>query len=197
MLAGFAGIKSEGVLIVANGVKRGFLVAFLLIAAPALLDAQSSSPTPLPAGAQELITEMQQIQTQLGSMQERAMQDPALRAAGDSLGLTIRQAMEEVEPETPTLIARLNDLGPEVEAAQAAQDQDRYRVLITEATEINQILEIAQENAIERPDILARVDAYEEKVQSRMKADNPTAAELLERLEELNGQLAAMLQQAR
>jgi hypothetical protein len=161
-----------------------------------LVAAQGLSPTPLPEGAQALIAEMQQIQTQLGLMQERAMQDPELRAAGDSLGLHIRQAMEDLQPETPTLIARLNDLGPQVEAARTAQDEDRVRTLIAEATEIDQILQIAQENAVKRPDILAQVEAYEEKVQFRMKADNPAAAEMLDRLEALNEQLAGLLRRA-
>jgi len=177
--------------------RLALLTALSLAAIPQVGGAQQSlGPTRLPDGAQVLINEMQQIHSQLGPMQERALQDPELREAGDSLGASIMRAMEELEPETPSLIARINELAPQIQAAQEAQDQERFVTLVTEAGEIDQLLQITRSEAAERPDILRFVEAFEDRVQSRMVSDNPSAAGLLERLEALNGQLAVLLQAA-
>ncbi len=180
-----------------NRFKSGILAVIVVALSASAATAQNTAPRALPEGANELIAEMTQIQNQLAPMQERAMQEPDLLAAGQSLGESIMKAMEEVEPETPTLIARLNELGSQVQAAQAAQDEAQVRALVTEAGEIDQILQIAQETAVGRPDILALVTEYEVKVHTRMRTDNPDAAALLTRLDTLNEQLASLLQLAR
>jgi hypothetical protein len=181
-------------------VKRAFwgmvAAAMTMATAPVVLVAQQEDgrgPLPVPAEAQQLIMEMQQIQDRLRPMQQEALRDPALQAAGDSLGARIREAMVEVEPATPELIDRLNDLMEELEAAQAAQDESRFQRAIGEATEIDQILQLAQAEAIELPDVASRLNAYESRIHDRMVADNPDAAGLLERLSALNVQLAAMM----
>jgi len=177
--------------------RLALLTALSLAVIPQVGGAQQSlGPTRLPEGAQVLITEMQQIQSQLRPMQEQALQDPELREAGDSLGESLLSAMEELEPETRSLIARINELAPQLQAAQEAQDQERFMTLVTEAGEIDQLLQITRSEATERPDILRLVEAFEDRVQSRMVADNPSAAGLLERLEALNGQLTVLLQGA-
>ncbi len=180
-----------------NRFKSGILVTIVVALSPTAAAAQGLSPRPLPEGANQLIVEMTQIQNQLAPMQERAMQEPDLLTAGQTLGENIMKAMEEIEPETPTLIARLNELGVQVQAAQAAQDEAKVRMLVTEAGEIDQILQITQESAVGRPDILAMVTEYETKVHTRMRADNPDAAALMSRLETLNQELASLLQLSR
>lgn len=180
-----------------NRLKSGILATMVIALSATAATAQNTAPRPLPEGANALIAEMTQIQNQLAPMQERAMQTPELFAAGQSLGESIMKAMEEIEPQTPTLIARLNELGAQVQAAQAARDEAQVRTLVTEAGEIDQILQIAQETAVGRPDILALVTEYEGKVHTRMRTDNPDAAALLSRLETLNQQLASLLQLAR
>jgi vacuolar-type H+-ATPase subunit I/STV1 len=177
-------------------VRTTIAIGFALGLAPAVLGAQQEDargPLPVPEAAQELIVEMQEIQNRLRPMQQEALQTPELQAAGDSLGSRIREAMEEVEPATRGLIARLNELMVELEAAEASGDEPRFSQAIGEASEIDQILQIAQAEALEVPDVAARLEAYEAQVHRRMIDDNPDAAGLLARLDELNAELAAML----
>jgi hypothetical protein len=171
------------------------MVSLVMVAGPAIVSAQQDfAPVTLPSEAQAVITEMQQIHNRLRPMQEQAMQDQTLKQEGDALGASILRAMEELEPATASLIARLNELAPQVQAAQNAQDRERLVTLATEAGEIDQLLQIARAEAVERPDIVRLVEAYEEKVHDKMVEDNPDAAGLLERLDVLNGQLATLLQ---
>ena len=172
-----------------------WLAGALLAAAPAVaMSQQNLAPRTLPPEAQAMIMEMQEIHNRLLPMQEAAMQDPQLKQEGEVLGAQIMKAMEEIEPQTPSLIARLNELAPQVQAAQDAMDRELLATLATEAGEIDQLLQIARARAVERPDIVQAIDAYEEKVQEKMVQDNPEAAQLLDRLEVLNGQLATLLQ---
>lgn len=180
-------------------IRSKLYVAAALIAlapAPIAARAQQAPPRALPEGAAELITEMTAIQNQLAPMQQDALQDPNLRAEGEALGASIRDVMEEITPETPGLIARLNEMGPEVRAAQTAQDSARVRTLVTEAREIEQLLQLTQEAAIERPEIVAAVEAYEAKVHGHMRNEHPEAGPLLERLAVLNEQLTGLLELA-
>jgi hypothetical protein len=176
--------------------KFSVLAALVVALIPTGVMAQASDPRgpmPVPAEAQQLIMEMQQIQNQLRPMQQEALRDPELQVAGDSLGARIREAMEEVEPATPDLIERLSELMEELETAQAAQDQERFERAIDEAQEIDQILQLAQAQAIELPDVSARVEAYEARVHRKMISDNPSAEGLLVRLDELSIELAALM----
>jgi hypothetical protein len=170
------------------------MLTLAIVATPAVARAQNLEPRSLPDGAAEMITEMTTIQNRLAPMQERAMQHPSLQAEGERLGESIRGAMAKITPEAPGLIAQLDEMGLEAEAAQLAGDADKVRELVMEAREIEELLIVTQEAATQLPEITAAIEDFEAKVQSRMRDDNPEAGPLLERLATLNAQLAILLQ---
>ena len=53
----------------------------------------------------------------------------------------------------------------------------------------------AQQQALQRPEIAPRIEAFQEKIEARMLAVNPEAGALMERLGELQTQLMAMMVQ--
>jgi hypothetical protein len=169
------------------------LVLFVATPAGGWAQLEDRGPIAVPDEAQSLIIEMQQLQNRLRPIQQQAMQDPGLRAAGDSVGLEIRAAMVQVEPATPMLIEELTELMQEAEQAQAVNDQVRFNRVIREAAELDQLLQLAQAKAVERPDVLARVEAFEARVHQKMITNNPEAGEIIRRLDELNVRLAALL----
>jgi hypothetical protein len=168
-------------------------LSLAIIAAPVVAQAQNLEPRELPAGAAEMMMEMTTIQNQLSEMQERAMQHPLLLAEGETLGERIRHAMEEIAPETPQLIEDLDELSQEFEVAVAAGDSVHAREVRAEGREIEDMLMITQESAVQLPEIIAAVEEFETKVHARMRDENPEAGPLLERLALLNAQLAEML----
>jgi hypothetical protein len=175
-----------------------FGLVLSLLALPVALSAQVVDGGNLPAmpvEAQQALREMEQIQMRLSPMQERALQDSALNAEGAQIGTRVRQAMDEVDSQTASRIARLNELMTVAQAAQARQDAEAYATAATEATRINQDLQLTQEAAVAKAEIAASIEAFEKRVQAKMIADNPEAQGLLSRLEELNTQLTGVMQQ--
>jgi hypothetical protein len=169
---------------------------WIAVAWPSAGQAQQSAPRALPDGAADLIAEMTSIQSRLAPMQQRALESPSLRAEGEAIGANIRQVMAEIAPETPGLIARLNEMGAEVRTAQEARDSARVRTLVMEAREIEQLLQATQAAAVERPEITSAVEAFEAKVHTHMRNESPEAGPLLERLAALNEQLVGLLEMA-
>ncbi len=164
----------------------------LFLCAPTLLGAQEPTPVPpQPAGeTQSLIAEIQQIQARLASVQEQALQDSDIRAEQKALGVEVRSAMEQIDPTVGEQITRMEQLAAEAEAAQAAGDQARILQLTGEAQEIQQRLAEAQVQAMQRPELAARVEAFQARLQGRMIEIEPEAEALIRRFGELQRRLA-------
>lgn len=172
----------------------GTFAVILAVSVPVVGAAQS--PTPLPEGAAELMMEIQEIQGRLSPIQSEAMADPELQAAGEELGARIREVMAERRPETEELISRLQELAPQIEEAQANGNTARFSELVQEYGYIDQALQITRDEVTREPAIDALVVEYEKRVQAKMVEDNPEVAEMLDRLQTLSGQLAAMLRES-
>lgn len=177
---------------------RTVILSALFVVIPAGLVAQQQGgidPTQLPPEAQELIAELQQIQSELQPIHQQAMQDPEVQALQQSLSADIQAKMAELDPSTPDRMARLQELMQQGQAAQAEQDQAALTEIATEAQSVQQELQVAQMAALQSEEIAPRVDAFEAELLAKMREIDPAAEALLERAQELDAELAALLGQ--
>lgn len=165
----------------------------LALLAPAALTAQQQA---LPAEAQALVVEMQELQVQLGPVQQEALADAELQAAQQALGEKVRAAMAEADPEMPARMERLTALQSQALEARAAQDEERMAAIVTEAQQIQQSLQAAQQQAIDRPEIDAELEAFQSRLVQKMVELDPETAPLLERMREIDAELRSILQPA-
>lgn len=175
---------------------RTIVAALALAVVPAGAQAQEPGgvdPSQLPPEVQEAIMELQQLQAQLQPIQQQAMADPEIQAEQQELGTQIQTAMAEADPEVPQHMARLQELAGDAEAAQAGEDQARMAAILEEAQVIEMQLNQAQQEALQRPEIAPRVEAFQQKVQARMVEVDPNAGALIERMDELQTQLMALM----
>ena len=173
---------------------HGTLAALgLALLAPAALGAQQQA---IPPEAQALVTEMQELQVELGPIQQQALADADLQAAQQELGEKVRAAMAEADPEMPARMERLTALQAQAQEAQAAQDQERMQAIVTEAQQIEQSLQAAQQEAIARPELDAEIEAFQTRLEQKMVEIDPDAAPLLERMRAIDAELRALLQPA-
>jgi hypothetical protein len=182
--------------------RTSLLASLALALAPAALAAQEPTqqpaelPAQLPPEVQEWVMEMQQIQAALASVQERALsEDPALQEEQEQLSAAVQEAMIEIDPTIPQQAERMEALFEEAQAAQAAEDGDRIVAISAEAQEIQERFRHAQNEALQHPDIAPRLDAFQSRLQERMVEIDPDVEGRLERLDELERQVVAALQQ--
>lgn len=172
-------------------IQSALIALTLTMLAPPALAAQQQE---LPAEAQALVVEMQELQVQLGPVQQQALSDAELQAAQQELGEKVRTAMTEADPEMPVRMARLTALQAQAQEARAAQDQERMAAIVTEAQQIEQSLQAAQQQAIERPEIESELQAFQSRLEQKMVELDPETAPLLERMREIDAELRSILQ---
>lgn len=179
-----------------NSVSRQIIAVAAALFVPAVVSAQQGVPgVQLPAEAEGLIAEMEQIQAQLQPIQLQVMQDPEVQSAQESLGEQVEAAMAQIDPTTPQRIERLQSLASEAQAAQQAQDEQKMTEIITEAQQIEQQLQATQAAALESPGLAAEIDRFQTQVQAKMMEIDPQTESLIDRFEELDRQLTALLRQ--
>lgn len=164
--------------------RPGF-IALALMALPAALAAQEAPAAPeqqVPAR-----TEAQQIQARLQEIQARALQDPALQAAQDSIGTEMTATMERVDPTFKAQAGRAEALKAEVAAAQQAGDNAKLNQLAAEAEQLQQGFATARQRAMQDPQMAERIQAFQQRIVARMVEVEPETQALLARLQELNG----------
>jgi chromosome segregation ATPase len=172
---------------------RPSLFALALAAAPAALAAQGAPAAPqqqTPAQA-----EMQQIQAQLQQIQQRVLQEPAIKAAQDSVGTEMTATMERLDPTYRAQVARAEALKAEVAAAQTAKDNAKLNQLAAEATQLQQGFASARQRAVQDPAMAARIKGFQERIVARMTEVDPQTQTLLARLQELRAAPAQQPQQ--
>lgn len=164
--------------------RPGFL-ALALMALPAGLAAQEAPAAPEQQAPAP--TEAQQIQARLQEIQARALQDPALQAAQDSVGTEITATMERVDPTFKAQAERATALRAEVAAAQQAGDNAKLNQLAAEAEQLQQGFASARQRAMQDPQLAERIQAFQQRIVARMVEVEPETQTLLARLQELNG----------
>lgn len=163
------------------------LAASAMLLVPAGLAAQQEQmpPPDFPPEVQEWIQEIEQIQTRLAPIQQEALQDEEIQAQQQTLGAEVEEAMEAIDPEIAVLGDRMEELSVEAQAAQEAGEMEELQGLAQEANQIQQRVQMVQAQALEQPELAAKVEAFQENLQAKMIETDPEAEELLERFEEL------------
>lgn len=177
---------------------RATFLSLLFAMVPLGLFAQQQDaidPEQLPPEAQELITELQQLQAQLQPIQQQVLQDPEIQTAQQTLAADIQEAMAEMDPSTPERLERLQELMTQAQAAQEEQDATAMGEIVAEARALEEQLQAAQAAAIESPEIAPRVEEFEARILEKMVEVDPEAESMIERAQELDAKLAAVLGQ--
>jgi len=165
-------------------------MGLLVLAAPARsqIPLGPGAPGPMdPTSAEGLMAEYQEVQSRLGRLQVQAIDENAdLDARRTELDGLVTSAMSEINPESEVQIQRLTVLSDEAMVAQQAQDSARLQEIMTEAMVIRSELEAAQTAAVNREDVQAQIQSFEEDLMARVVLIDPEAPALLARLEELS-----------
>ncbi|TVP77214.1 MAG: hypothetical protein EA352_04125 [Gemmatimonadales bacterium] len=133
-----------------------------------------------------LMTEAQELQQRIAPVQDEAMQDEELAARLTEIQQKVESAMDE---EAPELMARMDELESEFMTAQEAGDQERQEELGMEFQQLQMELQTTQQSVLEREDIQADIQTFEDMQRERMIEIDPEAGEILDRIEEIYEQL--------
>lgn len=177
----------------ATGLRSGVFAAMLLGAAaiPALAQQTMPPQQEIPDSIQELMDEFRQAEERFNQIQSQAMEDnPELQERQEEIGEMVNEAILEIDPEAEERMARLGEIEQEAMAAQQQEDMGQFQALVMEAQEIQQRLQMAQAEALERDEIRVAIETFQEDVLEAMMEIDPASEELLERLQELAEQLS-------
>lgn len=172
--------------------------AFIFLFSALPLTAQEPPVPPpqqqLPDSVQEMLAEYQQKQQQIQALQIQALEgSEELQVRQGAVQATVQAAMLEVDPEFEARVDRLQALEGEAMAAQQAQDMAKLQSLMDEAEEIQTRLRLAQETALERPDVKEEVETFQEELVEEMAKHDPQAPQLWAELQELEERLEAAI----
>jgi predicted nucleic acid-binding Zn-ribbon protein len=183
---------------------RAALLAALVASAPAALHAQQrpSAPSSRPAAqkpapaaqqpaadVQAWVTELQSIDQQLQGIQMRALQDPALDSARQSVGAQIEAAVIRADASLAGLPAQVSTLQAKLQQAQQAGDQATYQQLVGQAQALEARFLKAREKALADPELAARVQRFQNDLEKKMTALEPGMPKLLARGKELQAKI--------
>jgi hypothetical protein len=162
------------------------LLAAAALALPAAATAQQTTPAPAqPAQAAPAADEATQLQQKLGALQQRAMQDPSLKAATDSFNAVLQAGMARVDPQAAAKSARAQAIQGEVTAARAANDNTRLNQLAAEANQLQAYFQNLQPRALALPEVQAARQTYLARLFAKMTEFDPQAQSYVERLTQL------------
>jgi hypothetical protein len=147
-------------------------------ASPAL----AGTPAPPPAPSR-----LQQVTSQIGAAQKRALQDPTIRAASQEINALIASTAGRIDPGYVGYTQRAVALKQDVAAAQAAQDNDKLWALADEAKQLQAKINAAQDAAKEDAAVKAKIETYKVKLFDKMVELDPKVKDLVKELETLQG----------
>jgi predicted nuclease with TOPRIM domain len=183
--------------------KRALLIALVGLALPATLNAQQRAASPLQqqqqAGPSEQqvqgwVNELRELHGKLEAIQLRAMQDPQLQSAEAQLGEEIKAAMEKADPQLPAMMQRMSVLEAEAVKAQQSGDRAKLQQLTQEARGLQVRFMETQNRVFQQPAMATKLRAYQQRLETRMMQIDPQAPTLIERFQELEGRVSAVMQ---
>lgn len=149
------------------------LTAALALGSPALAAQDLPlEPALIPADSIEAaLSRFQSLQDRMTSVQEQALlASPELQAEQIAVQEAVEAAMLETHPELePALRTRVPELQRETQAARQAEDGQLLDVLAQEYQAIMSRVEAAEAMVLEREDIRARLDVFQEAVMAAMR----------------------------
>lgn len=161
--------------------------------------ASSASAQGLPSasGQSGAMMEMRQLQKQLSSISEQAMQDTALQQQLQEVRDLINQTVRDMSPEAAQTMDRMDSIRGQLQTAQTQGDTARLRSLIMEAQKLQQALQKYEAKAMQEEDVAAAVKEFQNALRERMREVNPDADSLMDRAdslrEEMQNQAQGML----
>jgi hypothetical protein len=174
---------------------RQFIAVAMVLAAPAVLAAQQqAAPPQLTPELQAMVVELQQLQGRLLPIQQQAMQDSELRSEQEAIAQIVQAAIAE-EPALADIERRAADLQTRAEAAQQAGNEAQLQQVAIEVQQLQQQVMSAQAQVFERPEIAARAEAFQSRLQARMIEIDPEVEPMIQRYAEIERRLAAELGQ--
>jgi hypothetical protein len=138
--------------------------------------AQPAQTTPTPQ-------EVAQLRQRLGELQQRAAQDPGVKAANDAFNADVLTAMTGLDPEAAGKKSRADALPGEVQTARTANDNARLTQLAEEATTLQAYFAQLRQRALALPEIEEKRQAYVAQLFAKMKELDPEAQSIVDRLE--------------
>ena len=173
-------------------VARFCLLAALFLAVPPELPGQQPSRT---ADAnqeqvQRWTEESERIARRLEEIQERTLEDPALRRMNEALGAEVQAAMAKADSGLARELARIPEMESRAREAEERGDRAALRDLTAELREIERRYQAAQAAALGDAELAAKVRFFNSLLQRRMVATDPETSRLLARFQELNARLA-------
>ncbi|MBR9989229.1 MAG: hypothetical protein KFH98_05695 [Gemmatimonadetes bacterium] len=164
-------------------------IVLALAATPVALNAQQQAEPP--QEVQEWLAEVQQIQQKLQPVQEQALQDEAIQQEQQRAAEAVRAVMIQLDSTMDAKIERFEAIMQEAQFAQATNDQQTIAALTQEAQQLQPQIMEAQAQALEHPDVEPRVAAFQKQLRDKMTELDPDTKPLLDRLDQLEGQLRA------
>lgn len=140
-----------------------------------------------------MFAELQAIDQQLAVVRDRALQDASMKAQEEELISVIEAAMEEVKPGSIELRADFETMITEYNAAREAGDQETVTELQPQLQVMDTELRETQTTVMQQPDMLAKVEEFQESLYAYMREIDDRADSLFTRGEELNVELQAMM----
>lgn len=157
------------------------------LALPSALAAQTTPAAPPAQAAPSPQVEIRQIQMRLGQLQQTALQDTALVAAGEALNRDLMAAAVSLDTAAAARIARAETLGAELQAAQTANDTARLATLTTEAEAISTYFEQLTPRVMALPAMQQKQEAYVNQLIAAMTRLDAQVPALIARLDALRG----------
>jgi len=163
------------------------LLAAAALALPAAVTAQQTTPAPAQPAQAAPANEAAQLQQKLGALQQRAAQDPSLKAAVDSFNTAVQAGMVKVDPQAAARLARAQAITAEVAAARAANDNARVTQLVTESNQLQSYFQTLQPRAMALPEVQQARQTYVTRLFEKMKEYDPQTQSYVDRLTQLQG----------
>ncbi len=136
-----------------------------------------------------LVTEFQQIQERLNSVQTQALADPEILAQQETLRVHVEAVIEKTDPDFKDKQGRLEQLQTDMMAAQQSGDQETMQSIAQQGSSLQAELQMLQSGAVQDETIAKELDTFRENVQKKMEAIDPEVPELVERANEIAAQM--------
>lgn len=166
--------------------RRGLLGALALLLA---LTVPSAAPAQGGQGQRQTLMELQQVNQQLTKIRRRALQDSSLRARQQKVTQFILSELRSLDDSTAARVDRLEKLQADLRTAQQERDTAGARTAVKELRKLQQALQPARKEIMQRPKVRKRIESFQQAVRARMREISPKADSLLQVRDSLRRQL--------
>lgn len=167
-------------------------VSSLAIAAPA--DAQTTGQVSRPGtGMQAKMAEFQQIREKLDGIRDQALEAPELEKKRDALEAKLDAAMKAEDLKALEKKAEFEKLRTQMESAQASGNREKMGEIGPRLQQLGQSLQATQTTVMNKPEIAAAVESFQDAMIDQMKKVNPETESLMARAESLAKELQSAM----